>query len=201
MIPISGCLLFSLLYVTATRLYPGGNYLNRAERGFSWSQNYWCNLLNETALNGQANTARPVAFAAMAILAPTLIFFWYQFPREGKLGKPWIYITQGSGVAAMGVSLLVFTRFHDAVLNIAGAFGLLALAGTLLTLRKLGWNNLFFLGILIIVLIGLNNLFYYRSDLICFLPVVQKITFFFFLLWISLINLRWLRELGSKSGR
>lgn len=66
--PILGVIIFVILYIIATLLYPGGSQIEKNAIGFSWVNNYWCNLLNESATNGQPNSAKPVAMAGMFIL-------------------------------------------------------------------------------------------------------------------------------------
>ena len=194
LIPVFGSALFLLLYLVATLYYPGGTYLNKSSQGFSWTQNYWCNLLSEYAINGQRNPARPIAFIAMVVLCLTISFFWYEFPKWAGLAVRRRLIVQASGFVSMAISVLIFTNLHDSIVNVAGAFGLIALAGTLIGLRKLGWTSLFYMGLLAVVLIGLNNLLYYQKDPMHYLAVVQKITFLYFLVWICLIDLRWLTQ-------
>jgi hypothetical protein len=82
LMPLFGSILFSLLYFIATLYYPGGNYLDKGSHGFSWTQNYWCNLLGENAINGHQNLARPIAFTAMAVLSLTLSFLFSAFSLE-----------------------------------------------------------------------------------------------------------------------
>jgi hypothetical protein len=194
LLPLFGCSLFSLLYFIATLYYPGGTYLNKSTQGFSWAQNYWCNLLNEFAINGKPNPARPIAFIAMAVLSCSLIIFWYQFPKMVSFKAKEQYIIQASGFIAMVTSVFIFTNLHDTIINIAGVFGLIALAGTLTGLRKLRWTSLFYMGLFVVVLIGVNNLLYYQKHLIYYLPVVQKITFLYFLLWICFISIQSFRK-------
>jgi hypothetical protein len=67
--PLFGTLIYLLLYIVATFFYPGGSQVDKNSFGFSWAQNYWCNLLNENAINGQHNSARPIAIAAMFFFA------------------------------------------------------------------------------------------------------------------------------------
>ena len=43
--------------------------------------NYWCDLMGDTAKNGAANPARPVAIAAWLILCSSLGLFWLLLPR------------------------------------------------------------------------------------------------------------------------
>lgn len=187
LLPLAGIGLFWALYIVATLYYPGGSHDDVTAKGFSWLHNYWCNLLDEKALNGLPNTARPVAFAAMGILVVSLVLFWAVFPVQAGLSKKVRLSMQVSGLLAMLTSLALSTRFHDSVINIASLFGLVALGGTFAGLRKLGWNGLFRLGLFNLVLIGLNNLCYYGPHLFQYLAVVQKITFLYFLVWIGAI--------------
>src|SRR3954449_6164304 len=64
LLPLFGIILFLLLYFIATLYYPGGAQFDKTTKGFSWTQNYWCNLLNENAINGLPNPARPIAITA-----------------------------------------------------------------------------------------------------------------------------------------
>lgn len=198
LIPVFGCSLFLLLYLLASVCYPGGNYLNKRSKGFSWTQNYWCNLLSEHAINGERNLARPIAFTAMAVLCLTLSFFWYQFPQWAGFKTRQRLVMQVSGFVSMAISIFIFTDYHDTIINLAGLFGLIAIAGTLLGLQKLGWTKLYYMGIFAVFLIGINNLLYYRKDPMHYLAVVQKITFFYFLFWICLIDALWVVKTTTK---
>ena len=189
----AGVFLFILLYIIASYFYPGGTHLDKTSEGFSWSQNYWCNLLSEKGLNGRVNPARPIAFIAMIILCITLILFWYYFPIQHGFSKWKRYIMQASGLLSMIVTAFIFTPFHDMVIILAGMFGLIALTGNLIGLKQSGLITLFWMEIGLLLLIGLNNLMYYQKNMMFYLPVVQKITFLYFLIWIVLINLKWLQ--------
>lgn len=190
LLPVIGCLCFVVLYVVASLYYPGGNYEDKNFKGFSWAHNYWCNLLGDSAINGRPNGARPFAFAAMAVLVGSLVLFWYLFPGFAGFEKKIRYMLQTSGVLAMLISAFIFTPLHDVLINIAGAFGLIALGGTMWGLKKLNWNGLYYMGFLIVILILLNNFLYYRSDPRHWLAVVQKISFALFLVWIGWVSLR-----------
>ena len=198
LIPFFGSILFLLLYFLATLFYPGGSQFDKNSKGFSWTQNYWCNLLNENAINGQHNAARPIALTAMSALCLTLMFFWYIFPLLVDFKKSSRLAIQISGFIAMTIGMFLFTSLHDIVINIATLFGLVAITGTFAGLKKLKWTKLFWMGIFNIVLISLNNLFYYKTELLFYLPVVQKITFMYFLLWICLIDINLYFKTHSK---
>jgi len=89
----------------------------------------------------------------------------------------------------MTTGMFLYTNLHDTIVNIASLCGLVATVGTFIGLYKLKWTTLFALGIFTLALVALNNILYYGDGLKLYLPVVQKITFFFFLLWICLINI------------
>ena len=197
--PLAGCTLFLILYIIATLYYPGGSQLDQNSKGFSWTQNYWCNLLNENAINGQPNPARPIALAAMSALCLTLTVFWYIFPRQIQFTKTGRLTIQLSGLTAMIIGMFLFTGFHDMVINVATSFGFIALTGTFVGLNKLKWKKLFWMGLFNIVLVALNNVLYFDKNLLFYLPVVQKITFLYFLLWVCLIDISLYNKINSKS--
>ena len=187
--PIFGTVSFAILYFVATFYYPGGSQFDKNSIGFSWKDNYWCNLLNDEAINGQANSAQPIALTAMLVLCITLAFFWSQFPKYTNLCKTYKLTIQISGTLAMLIGFFLFTKFdHDLITNLASLFGLIATAGTFLGLFKNGWKTLFYFGLFNIILVIANNFLYYNKDLISYLPIVQKITFMTFLIWICLID-------------
>ena len=190
-IPLLGIPLFVLLYVCASFYYPGGSQADAQSTGFSWVNNYWCNLLNSTAINGQTNPAQPIAMTAMVVLCISLAVFWYLFPMISLSKTLSVRITQFTGVAAMGTALLLNSSIdHDLITNLASLMGLVAVVGTLIGLRRLEWNALFWFGAMNLLLVLLNNLIYYNAELIRYLPLVQKISFAAFLVWLFLISMK-----------
>ena len=198
LIPLFGTIIFACLYFVATLFYPGGSQVDQDSKGFSWINNYWCNLLNESAMNGQHNFAKPIALTAMCILCFTLAYFWYIFSRRAYLKRSNRLMVQVAGTFAMITCVFIFTGFHDTIVNMAGFFGMIAMTGTFIGLYKLNWKSLFWLGIFNLVLIIVNNILYYGEGLKLYLPLVQKITFLFFLIWICLIDINLFRKANSK---
>lgn len=191
MTPFLGGFIFILLYLIAASYYPGGSSIDPRSKGFSWENNYWCNLLNDRAINGQINHGQPIALTAMFILCFSLSAFWIQFPAFTPLPTYFKQLIRISGLLAMSIGALLFTKLdHDLITNLASFFGLLALSGTIMGLYKNGWKHLFYVGLFNIVLIALNNYLYYSESLRLYLPVVQKLTFLSFLIWIGWINLK-----------
>jgi hypothetical protein len=191
LLPFLGSVLFVLLYFISTLFYPGGSRVDKNSAGFSWTNNYWCNLLSENAINGQPNSARTIAMTGMFVICLALSFFWLVSSTYMTISKRLKLVIQISGSFAMIVVSLLFTSFnHDAVINIASLLGIIATTGTLIGLYKSKWLGLFYFGLLNILLVGLNNYVYYTNGLIIYLPVIQKISFAIFLVWICSISLR-----------
>ena len=191
LIPILGIIVFIILYIIATFLYPGGSQVDKNSVGFSWVNNYWCNLLNEKGINGQDNPAKPVAITAMFIFCLALSYFWYLFPKHIPVSRKLQYIIPLFGILSMIAAFFLLTNLnHDLIIDIASILGLIAIGGVFIGLYRNKCYGLFSLGLINIVLIGLNNYVYYTKGLIVYLPVVQKITFSFFLFWIGCIDYR-----------
>lgn len=195
LIPPAGAVLFAILYLLAAYFYPGGSQADANAPGFSWINNYWCNLLNEKAINGQPNSARPVALFAMIVLSVALSAFWLLFSANSRIGKVLRYIIGVSGVLSMVIGFFLFTATdHDLITNLASAFGLVAVIGTLAGLYIMKCSGLFAYGLINLLLVAANNYVYYNKELLLYLPVVQKITFAAFLIWVSLISLHLYRQ-------
>lgn len=191
LIPIWGIIIFLALYVVASFLYPGGSQVDKNSIGFSWINNYWCNLLNEKAINEQRNSAKPVAITAMFVLCLTLAYFWFLFPTYINLERKLKLAIQISGIIAMAIAFFLFTNInHDLIINLASIFGVITTVGTFIGLYKTKWFGLFAFGLFNVLLVGLNNYVYYTKGLIIYLPVIQKITFAAFLIWVCCISIK-----------
>ncbi|MGN6495490.1 MAG: hypothetical protein ACTHLE_26110 [Agriterribacter sp.] len=146
--PIYGTIVFVVLYFVATLLYPGGSQVDKNSIGFSWTNNYWCNLLNEYAINGQPNPAKPIAITGMFVLCLTIAFFWFLFPERLNLEKKLTLTIQISGTLAMTIACFLFTNInHDLITNLASFFGLIATIGTFIGLYKARWSGLLVFGL------------------------------------------------------
>lgn len=199
--PIFGAILFVALYIIAAFLYPGGSQADKNAAGFSLVNNYWCNLLGENAINGQPNSAKPVAMTGMFVLCITLSLFWILFSKHANISKKLKLIIPVAGLLSMSTAFLLFTGLdHDSITNLASAFGLVATIGTIVGLYQVKWFKLFAFGLLNILLVVLNNYVYYSKEMIVYLPVIQKISFAVFLIWICCICIKAYRREKKHSG-
>jgi len=188
--PLIGNFLFIILYVIAAVFYPGGSNTDKTSTGYNLTENYWCNLLNEKAINGELNTAKPVAVIAMIILCISLSSFWILFPVLTQLKKSTGLLIQVAGIISMLTAFLLLTNVdHDIAVNTSSSFGFIAMAATIMALRQLKWNKLFLFGLFNILLMLLNNYLYHGGHM-TYLPIVQKFSFLSFLIWFSLIDLK-----------
>jgi len=193
--PIFGAILFIVLYIVAAFFYPGGSQADKHSVGFSLVNNYWCNLLGENAQNGQPNSAKPVAMMGLFVLCITLSLFWILFSWHTNISKKLKLSIPVAGLLSMSTAFLLFTGLdHDSITNLASAFGLIATIGTLLGLYQVKWFNLFAFGLMNILLVVLNNYVYYSKGMIVYLPVIQKISFAVFLIWICCICIKLYRK-------
>jgi hypothetical protein len=186
--PVIGIIVFALLYIIATTLYPGGNQADKNAAGFSWLNNYWCNLLNDTAMNGMVNNARPVALIAMVALCIALASFWYLLAAVLLFSPLQKKLLLGSGISSAIAGIFIFTPYHDAFINISGAMAIAGFVLLMMSLYKNRWFGLFYAGIFNVTLILLNNYIYYTKNGLSYLPIVQKITFLIFLGWLCAIT-------------
>jgi hypothetical protein len=185
-----GILIFIILYIVGAALYPGGNDINKTAAGFSWQHNYWCELMAPSAQNGQPNAGRPVAIIALTVLVASLMIFWYRVPLLFSPFNTSSHIIRICGIGSMLAIPLLLAGIHDTAINLAGLLGCIAIV---LLLTKLFSHNMHFLflqGICCLLLCGVNNYFYYTKGLLYYLPVIQKISFLFFLLWFIQLSIK-----------
>lgn len=194
-IPILGTLVFALLYLYSANLYPGGSQADSDSTGFDWLHNYWCNLMNEQAMNGMVNPARPFAITAMVILCGSLAVFFYQFAEFLTKAKTWKLLIRWGGLLSMFFAALMFSPYHDLMTIISSIFGLLVVAGII---KEIYLSSLLLYkvtGAFCLILLGLNNAIYYSTLGIAWLPLVQKVTLVIVLCWIVGLNFEIRKEI------
>ena len=193
-LPTIGILGFFILFFIAAAYYPGGSYQDRSAESFSWTKNYWCNLMDIRALNGKPNPARYYALAATFSLCIGVAGFYFLFPRYFVMRKFWKWCVQYVGIGSMLFAVLLFTKHHDFVLNIAGTLGGLALIGTLVALENSGRYIMLWIGVFCMLLIIMNSYVYYTRVYVEYLPILQKITLVIVLPWMMALNLIYMKK-------
>lgn len=171
-------------------MYPGGSFYDPAARGYHWEHDYWCELLAPVAKNGESNNARPVAVAAMCILATGLIVFWYKVPVIFHDKKTLNTTIRIGGIGSMLVMPLMLTGIHDPIINAAGMFGVVALISITINFFSHGMTGFGWFTVFCILLCGINNYVYYTGQFTYYLPLIQKFTFISFLSWFAALSVK-----------
>jgi hypothetical protein len=181
---VFGCIIYVVLYIIAASLYPGGSNFGKHTTGYQWNLNYWCELLAATAKNGEPNTARPVAFAAMAVMAVSIGICWYYLPVIFQHKYKTVTIRY-CGIIAILISVFLPFAHHDAVINISAFFMVVAILSVFIGFYQNRYYGLLALGIVCFAFATTNKLVYeFASQK--YLPVIQEVAFFCFLLWFAL---------------
>lgn len=183
-----GICIFVVLYFVSACFYPGGSQADKAVKGFSWLNNFWCDLLNEQAKNGQYNAARPIAISSWLVLCFSIMIFWYFLPSLLQVNDVVKKTIRFCGVAAMLVSTLLFTQLHDMVIHTASLLGLIAICGTFAGFYKSGYRRFLYTGLFCLALMCLNYFIMVSNTFATYLPVIQKITFVAVLVSVSFVN-------------
>ncbi len=182
-----GIIAFFLLYIYASRLYPGGTTWNSESVGFSWLYNYWCHLLSPKALNGEINPAMKPAIFAMFLLCVSISLFFWQFPTYIKTTNTWKWGIRIGGLVSMALAAGLFTEHHDLLSILSSIFALVALIGILLSLYKNQMFKQLTMAFICIASLLITNVIYYSEIFIKALPVFQKASMLLTLLWLLYI--------------
>ncbi len=196
--PAAGMVIFVFLYIIAAFNYPGGSYAMPQNDSFSFWHNYLCDLLDAKAINGEPNTARLYARWALGILCASLVWLWWHLHRLFNRRSPNLYLMRFAGLLALGTMVFLGADTHDLIVRIAGVFGVVALLSCLVELYKGGYTSLVILGLASLLVFLLNYYIYETGTLLFRLPVIQKLTFFLFLLWFGLLNLALFKKIKME---
>ncbi len=191
LISIGGILLFMVFYLLAAYKYPGGSTVSVNDHGFSWRNNYWCELLGENAKNGDANTGRAYGLLGMIVLSISISIFWWNIPSiVYERSKAIRGFMRYCGMLSMVFASLIFTNWHDGIIYVAVISGTIAFTLLFYELFRNKRDFLSYFGIVCLAFIFANCIIYVSNFGIDFLPLLQKITFVITLSWIILVILQ-----------
>ena len=187
-IPLICVLVALVLFLVATRLYPGGTLDDPTVKGFDWSRNYLTQLFRPAALNGQPNSARPCAIAGMWLLCVGIAELFRQLAKDMAPSRhsKWVQI---SGIATTVYAALTVTRMHDLMLTISLGF---LVAVDIVLLHWLGQRRqlpqwvagMATLALLLITSFVYYRHVYYQQMVSLVLPALQKLVFLSSVCWL-----------------
>jgi hypothetical protein len=181
---------FAGLYALSARLYPGGTKDDPSRVGFSPADNYWCDLLDATTYGGRPNPSRPIALAATIVLCAGLSVLWWTVPALFQDARRRGRLVRYAGLASAAVTPLVGTPLHDWAIDAAGLLGVVAFGATLSAMRNQGGRASSVLAALTLLLAVANFIVWQTGAGLLVLPLIQKVAFASFLLWVVLMSRR-----------
>lgn len=201
LLPVVGMGVFVVLYILAAVNYPGGSWIDTQAPGFSFWHNYLCDLLDYRALNGELNSGRLYARAALGVLCISLIYFWLYLPHLFKQ-KNWNTVLMWiSGILALITTMLLSSGTHDITVRIAGGLGVIAFLSAFAELRKAHYLGLVRFGYFCLFIFLVNYYIYETGSGLYSLPVIQKITFSCYIAWFIWADLLLYRRLRDSTGK
>jgi len=186
--------LFVLFYIMAALNYPGGSWILPNQGGYSFWHNYLCDLLDVNAINGEINSARFYAIAALGFLCTGIFWLWFYLPRFFEVQSFNQKIMRLSGLLSLTIIFFLALGNHDKVVRIAGIFGVIAFITCVVELFKAQHKNLFLWGVLCLSVFLINYYIYETGSFIKSLPVIQKITFVLFISWFICLDVALYRK-------
>lgn len=183
-------LLFIILSVVflmiATMLYPGGEILDKNTVGFIWSKNFFSNLFLDTALNGSQNPARIWALVGMIFNSLAYGLFFVNTSRKIPQ-KHTERVLKSLGIVNMLFTFLIATPLHDLMVTVSSTLTMLGLFYiTVFTFKtKLHWLKIF---CVVSMFLFYFTLFLYGSGDWGLLAIMQKVSFFCFMLLVLSIE-------------
>ena len=196
-LPLIGMLLFILCYLIAALVYPGGNWSDYQQPGFSIRNNYLCDLLDYKALNGEINPARHWSRAALWSLCIGLGTLWYYLPGLFTSKKYPVFLMWISGLLAFFSVVFLYSGTHDFTLRLTGVLGSIAFISCLINLMEARQYRLFCWGGAVLLLFLANYYSYETRVLVAYLPLLQKLTFLLGIGWFVSLNLLYIKSLGK----
>ncbi len=187
-LPIIGCCLFLFLISMASYHFPGGSQAENCALGYSWVNNYLCDVIAIEAYNGDAHPYSKIGLAAMMCLCGAISMFFFFFTDWMEVKGRWRFIIKWMGLVSMICAMLIFTELHNIMIAISSILALPALLGVFIILYRKKLFPFFYAGILILLLLLLNNVIYYTQYMEECLPQIQKISVLCVVFWIVVMN-------------
>jgi hypothetical protein len=134
-------------------------------------------------------------------LCSALLLLWHHLPRLTG-GPAWSRrLMRLFGMAALGTTFFLSAGTHDLTVYIAGGLGTVAIVLAIYGLWKGQRRSLTVLGAWCLLIFLLNYVIYESGSFLRALPLIQKVTFSSFLIWLAGINLALLGLNGPKRGQ
>jgi hypothetical protein len=188
-LPIIGVVSAAAVFAVAATRYPGG---------YDWLGQSISSLFQPIALNGSQNASRLPAAVGVLIfcLSMGVVFNGVAKRASTRWHRKTIQI---AGVGSMVYAALVVTPMHDALVGVALLFFVTAMVAIFHWLYLERRFGMLAAGIACISLTLSNATMYYGDLLYGFVPVVQKISIFLWVLWLLGLYVSGARTAGRST--
>ena len=128
------------------------------------------------------------------------MFFFY-FPHWMNVQGTWRFVIKWMGLISMIGAMLIFTDLHNIMIAVSSILALPALIGVFNILYRRRLFPFFFAGILILILLVINNVIYYTDYMVQWLPQIQKISAICIVHWLVVMNWKFINLKKEFSGK
>ena len=181
-----------LLLTLATFYYPGGTYENTNSEGYDWANNYISNLLRPLAVNGEGNTARPIAILGVLFLTASFGLFFVDFSTRIKIRSAAFVIKYLGILATVFGFITVVPSMHDLMVMMSSILTLLIFFYITMIVLKSKLNFMKIMSILFLLTFYFGAYMYFTRSLTEYLPIMQKIIFLMKVVWV--LSLQYLTQ-------
>jgi hypothetical protein len=180
---------FFVFHFISAAYWPGGNKWDRSAEGYSWISNYYCDLLRHTAHNGMPNPGRPFIMASLVCLVTSFLSFWINLVNFWFFSRKHKYLSNLFGLLVVG-SFALLPVYHDPAVTSAMLLGWIGFAFLLfLFYIKKEYGSLL-ISILLLITASLNYIVWYTEIMLVTLPLLQRIAFLVFAVWIGFLSVK-----------
>jgi len=174
----------TLLLIISTIYYPGGNSENVNSEGYDWVNNYISNLLRPLAVNGEENTARPIAIFGILLLTASFGFFFVNFARKIKIRSASLVIKYLGLLATTFGFVTVIPSMHDIMVTLSSILTLLIFFYITVIVIKSKLTMMKIMSIVFLLTFYFGAYMYFSRFQLEFMPVMQKIIFVMKIAWV-----------------
>ncbi len=174
----------TLLLIISTIYYPGGNSENVNSEGYDWVNNYISNLLRPLAVNGEENTARPIAIFGILLLSASFGFFFVNFARKIKIRSASLVIKYLGLLATTFGFVTVIPSMHDIMVTLSSILTLLIFFYITVIVIKSKLTMMKIMSIVFLLTFYFGAYMYFSRFQLEFMPVMQKIIFVMKIAWV-----------------
>jgi hypothetical protein len=188
--PIIGLGLYLIIFSISASDYSGGSINVPDAIGYSFFNNFLCDVMTRSTSGGIEHNTRLLAIAAHWVLSFTMILFFYLLPEIFQTKNRNTFLVRFFGVLTMTVFIFMFTVYHDLIVTLTGILGTIALIPFFIELRNYPDKRFKQLAYLCFLLSMLVYFIFETKIGFYYLPFLQKITFVFdawWVIWVSVI--------------